>query len=185
MHSRRAVTGDTPNSLARPVATRSSQGSDSQIRPIIGTAARVRGARNRPAAVAEGDGYPTDSSIPTSPIVRNFRYRASIRDGESIALESTLARELAFVLSHTIHHNATIRGMVVKYNAAVMGKNWIHLQDGSGDAKLGTNDVTVTSLDATAKGATVTITGIVRADKDFGSGYSYAIIIEDAKVVKK
>ena len=79
----------------------------------------------------------------------------------------------------------TIRGVVVKYNDAVMGKNWIHLQDGSGDAKLGTNDITVTSLDATAKGATITITGIVRADKDFGSGYSYAIIIEDAKVVKK
>jgi len=79
----------------------------------------------------------------------------------------------------------TIRGVVVKYNDAVMGKNWIHLQDGSGDAKLGTNDITVTSLDATAKGATITITGTVRADKDFGSGYSYAIIVEDAKVVKK
>jgi hypothetical protein len=78
-----------------------------------------------------------------------------------------------------------IRGTVVKYNEAVMGKNWIHLQDGSGDAKLGTNDITATSLDATAKGATITITGIVRADKDFGSGYSYAIIVEEAKVVKK
>ena len=74
--------------------------------------------------------------------------------------------------------------MVVKYNAGVMGKNWIHLQDGSGDAKQGTNDITVTSPDAAAKGETVTIKGIVRTKKDFGAGYSYVVIVEDAKVVR-
>lgn len=79
----------------------------------------------------------------------------------------------------------TIRGKVVKYNAGVMGKNWLHLQDGSGDAKAGTHDITVTSQDPAAKGDTVTIKGTVFLDKDFGSGYSYAIIVEDAKVVKK
>lgn len=78
----------------------------------------------------------------------------------------------------------SIRGMVVKYNAAVMGKNWIHLQDGSGDAGKGTNDITVTSLDEVTKGQTVTIRGTMRTNKDFGSGYTYAIIIEDAKVVR-
>lgn len=35
------------------------------------------------------------------------------RDGPTVDLRSTLGRELIFVLSHTIHHNATIRGMVV------------------------------------------------------------------------
>lgn len=79
----------------------------------------------------------------------------------------------------------TIRGKVVKYNAGVMGKNWLHLQDGSGDAKAGTHDITVTSQDPAAKGDTVTIKGTVFLDKDFGSGYKYAIIVEDAKVVKK
>ena len=79
----------------------------------------------------------------------------------------------------------TVRGKVVKYNAGIMGKNWLHLQDGSGDAKAGTNDITVTSGDGAAKGDTVTITGVLRLDKDFGSGYSYAALIEDAKVEKK
>lgn len=79
----------------------------------------------------------------------------------------------------------TIRGKVVKYNAGVMGKNWLHLQDGSGDAKTGTHDITVTSQDPAAKGDTVTIKGTVYLDKDFGSGYSYAVIVEEAKVVKK
>ncbi|MDQ8154553.1 MAG: nucleotide-binding protein, partial [Gemmatimonadota bacterium] len=46
----------------------------------------------------------------------------------------------------------TIRGVVVKYNPEVMKKNWLHLQDGSGDAAKGTNDITVTTLENTAKG---------------------------------
>jgi hypothetical protein len=81
--------------------------------------------------------------------------------------------------------SVSIRGTVVKYNAGVMGKNWIHLQDGSGDAKLGTNDITVTSLDGAAMGETITIRGTVRTNKDFGAGYSYAVMVEDAKVLKK
>jgi len=79
----------------------------------------------------------------------------------------------------------TLRGKVVKYNPGVMGKNWIHLQDGSGDAAKGSNDITVISMDEVAKGQIVTIKGTVRTNKDFGSGYTYAIIIEDAKVVKE
>jgi len=79
----------------------------------------------------------------------------------------------------------TVRGKVVKYNPGVMGKNWIHLQDGSGDASKGTNDLTVTSMDEAAMGEIVTITGTVYVDKDFGAGYRYPIIIEEAKVVKQ
>jgi len=78
----------------------------------------------------------------------------------------------------------TIRGVVVKYNAEVMKKNWVHLQDGTGDAAKGTNDITVTTLDAVTKGATVTLRGTVKTSKDFGAGYKYAIIVEDAKLVK-
>jgi hypothetical protein len=79
----------------------------------------------------------------------------------------------------------TLRGKVVKYNPGVMGKNWMHLQDGSGDAAKGTHDITVTSQDLVTKGDVVTIKGVVRQDKDFGAGYTYALIVEDAKVVKK
>jgi len=78
----------------------------------------------------------------------------------------------------------TIRGVVVKVNDGVMGKNWIHLQDGSGDAKQGSNDITVTSLDRAAKGETVTIKGTVHTNRDFGSGYSYPVMVEDAKILR-
>ncbi|MBI2406787.1 MAG: nucleotide-binding protein [Gemmatimonadetes bacterium] len=78
----------------------------------------------------------------------------------------------------------TVRGTVVKYNAQVMGKNWIHIQDGSGDAAKATNDVTITTMDETAKGKTITVRGVVKTSKDFGAGYKYAVIIEEAKITK-
>ena len=75
-----------------------------------------------------------------------------------------------------------LRGKVVKFSPHIMGKNWIHLQDGSGDAAAGTNDLTVTT-DVTANvGDTVLVTGALTLDKDFGYGYQYNVIIEDAKV---
>jgi hypothetical protein len=75
-----------------------------------------------------------------------------------------------------------LRGKVVKYSAGIMGRNWIHLQDGTGDATAGTNDITVTSSGTTAVGEIVLVQGTVVLDKDFGAGYRYAVIVEDASV---
>ena len=76
----------------------------------------------------------------------------------------------------------TLRGKVVKFNPQIMGKNWLHVRDGSGDANAHTNDLTLTT-DVTAKvGDTVLVSGKVVLDKDFGSGYKFDVIIEDAKV---
>lgn len=76
----------------------------------------------------------------------------------------------------------TLRGKVVKYNAQIMGKNWLHIQDGSGDATAGTNDITVTTATEAKVGDTVLVSGKLTLDKDFGYGYNYPVIIEDAKV---
>ncbi len=75
-----------------------------------------------------------------------------------------------------------VRGVVVKYNGGVMGKNWIHLQDGSGDPSIGTHDLVATSLDAAAVGDTITVTGTVRTNVDVGAGYTYLLLLEDGKV---
>ena len=73
-----------------------------------------------------------------------------------------------------------VQGKVVKYNAGIMDKNWIHLRDGSGSAADGNNDILVTT-DANAKlGDVVTVSGVVHTNKDFGSGYTYKILIEEA-----
>jgi biotin carboxyl carrier protein len=75
-----------------------------------------------------------------------------------------------------------VRGKVVKVSQNIMGKNWIHIQDGSGDAKKGTNNLVVTSQALPADGDVVTITGTLYKDKDFGSGYKYTVIVEKAEV---
>lgn len=75
-----------------------------------------------------------------------------------------------------------VRGRVVKYNADIMGKNWVHLQDGSGSDADGSNDILVTTSSASNIGAVVTATGVVQTDKDFSAGYAYKVLIEDAKL---
>jgi hypothetical protein len=77
-----------------------------------------------------------------------------------------------------------VRGKVVKFTPGVMGKNWIHLRDGSGAAADGTNDVVVTTKDETKIGDIVLVKGIVRTDRDLGSGYKYAVLVEDATLQK-
>jgi len=73
------------------------------------------------------------------------------------------------------------RGKVVKVNANIMGKNWLHVRDGSGVE--GTNDLTVTTNDILPEiGDTVLVSGVVAVNKDFGMGYKYDILIEDAEV---
>lgn len=79
----------------------------------------------------------------------------------------------------------TVRGKVVKFNGGIMGRNWIHIQDGSGAAADGTNDLLVTSDAAAKVGDVVTVTGTVAVDKDFTAGYAYAVMIENAKIEAK
>jgi hypothetical protein len=73
-----------------------------------------------------------------------------------------------------------VRGKVVKYNPEIMGKNWIHLRDGSGTATANTNDILVTTANQAKLGDIVTVKGTVRTGKDFGAGYSYKVLIEEA-----
>lgn len=74
----------------------------------------------------------------------------------------------------------TVRGKVVKFSLEIMGKNWIHLQDGTGEN--GSNDLTVTTSSMAKVGDTVLVSGEVTTDKDFGYGYKYDVILDDAKV---
>jgi hypothetical protein len=77
-----------------------------------------------------------------------------------------------------------VRGKVVKFTPDVLGKNWIHLRDGSGSAADGTNDVLVVTAGAAAIGDVVLVKGAVHADRDLGSGYAYKVLIEDATLQK-
>ena len=76
--------------------------------------------------------------------------------------------------------NVSVHGKVVKFTAAVMGKNWVHVRDGTGSATDGSDDVTVTTTDEAKVGDVVLVRGVVQTDRDLGSGYKYRVLIEDA-----
>lgn len=73
-----------------------------------------------------------------------------------------------------------IRGQVTKFNAHILDRNWIHIQDGTEyDGKF---DLAITSQAEVATGDVLTFEGKIALDRDFGFGYSYDIIMEEASV---
>ena len=76
-----------------------------------------------------------------------------------------------------------LKGVVTKFNGSIMSRNWIHLQDGTGFESY--KDITVTTNDIAKVGETIVVEGILVLDKDFGSGYKYDAIVEEAKIVKE
>lgn len=77
-----------------------------------------------------------------------------------------------------------VRGKVVKFTPEVMGKNWIHLRDGTGSAADKTDDILVTTKEQTKIGDVVVVKGLVQTDVDLGSGYSYKVLIDGATLSK-
>jgi hypothetical protein len=73
-----------------------------------------------------------------------------------------------------------VRGKVTKFNPNIMGRNWIHIQDGSGSKD--NYDLMITSKDIVRVGDVVVAEGRIAVNQDFGAGYSYPVMIEDAKV---
>ncbi|NLX19954.1 MAG: hypothetical protein GXY53_11855 [Desulfobulbus sp.] len=75
-----------------------------------------------------------------------------------------------------------VRGKIMKVSRMIMGKNWLHLQDGSGDPKKNHHDLVITTTEDVEEGSIITIAGTLAFDRDFGAGYKYEVIVEDAKI---
>lgn len=69
-----------------------------------------------------------------------------------------------------------VTGKCVKINPMIMGRNWLHLQDGTAKDK----DLTVTTTEMVQLGSIVTLEGTIAVNKDFGAGYKYDCILEAA-----
>ena len=74
----------------------------------------------------------------------------------------------------------TLKGTVVKVNNGIMGKNFLHLRDGTGSE--GTNDLTITSQETAHVDDVVEINGLVTVNRDFGFGYNYPLLLEEATI---
>jgi hypothetical protein len=119
-------------------------------------------------------GHPSTSVDKASIEKMDFSGIETPENGKNVA---TLYAEKARLAGKEV----IVRGKVVKYTAGVMKKNWIHLRDGSGSA--GTDDLTVTTNAVVKVGDVVVARGVLNIDQDFGMGYKYEILLEDATVV--
>ncbi|MFQ5423118.1 MAG: nucleotide-binding protein [Phycisphaerae bacterium] len=112
-------------------------------------------------------GTPSPASVKAGDIAR-------LAGGQTVA-------ELFVRKADLVGKRVRLRGRVVKANRGIMGKNWMHIQDGTGDS--GSNDLTVTSVDGyAAPGVTVVVEGTLGVDKNIGAGYVFPVIIEDAVI---
>ncbi len=136
------------------------------------------GVAGASAAGAGGDMAAAHSGVAKTADVRDVKVpKASGPDARTVAEIVTKRAELK---DKTI----LVRGKVVKYTPEVLGKNWIHLRDGSGSASDNTDDVLVTTKDQARIGDVVVVKGVVHTDRDLGSGYSYKVLIEEATLQK-
>jgi hypothetical protein len=77
-----------------------------------------------------------------------------------------------------------VRGKVVKVSVGIMGKNWIHIQDGTGSQAKKNHNLVCTSQDMADVDDVVTVNGVLAKDKDFGGGYKYTAIVEESTIKK-
>ena len=127
---------------------------------VIGSAPMAHGT-----AMSGGSG--TDTASAEEIKVRKAKGPNAYTIKELIADSSRLDRK-----------TIVVSGKVVKVSEGIMGKNWIHIKDGSARNE----KLVVTSKDLPKVGDVVTVSGTLYKDKDFGSGYKYAVIVEEATI---
>ncbi len=131
-------------------------------------------------ASAHGDGMPAGAATGSKAAASSLEKGVKI---EKAAGANAYTVTEVFAKAKSLNKKEVlVRAKVVKVSKEIMGRNWIHLQDGTGDAGKGTHNLVATSQDLPSAGDVVTVKGTVVKDKDFGSGYKYAVILEDTKV---
>lgn len=126
----------------------------------------------------------------------NLMYRTALKENKNLALITQHSDSSVFKNKNTITVKdailqreankdklISIRGQVAKVSKNILNKNWIHIQDGTGSNGV-VERVVFTSTDEPKLGSIITATGFVRVEKNFGSGYVYKIIVENATFSK-
>jgi len=149
--------------------------------PVLYFAPRIDREGEAPAAAAGSQAPPPAPMMPAhgmtgAPATEPLTAKIPPPDG-GVSVADVWTRRAALA-----GKTVTVRGKVVKFNGGILDRNWIHIQDGSGDPKVGTHDLAITSQGVTKVGDIITATGKLATNKDIGSGYKYAVIVEDATI---
>ncbi|HIJ86848.1 MAG TPA: DNA-binding protein [Desulfuromonadales bacterium] len=141
-----------------------------------------------------------DAAVSDTPIKDGTSYKGKSTSGGSKAAAATKDGKIsvakasganAYTVQEIFTNSAklnkkkvVVKGKVVKVSAGIMGRNWIHIQDGTGSQTKKTHNLVCTSKDSAEVDDVVTISGILAKDKDFGGGYKYDAIVEESTVRK-
>ena len=161
------------------------QASDKQTEPATTSgqtndsfASAVKAEKSAPAAAATNESQSSGGSAGAIvPLAELSIEKAAADNGYTVAELFAQAKELT-------GKKVQVRGKVMKVSPAIMGKNWIHIQDGTGNPMDNTHDLVVTTNETIVLDSTVTFEGVITANKDFGAGYKYDAIVEEAVVIK-
>jgi hypothetical protein len=132
--------------------------------------------------LAAGPGNPAGKSAAVSPHtgVPKVAETLDVKVPKAVGANARTVGEIMAKPGDVKDKPVLVRGKVVKFSGGIMGRNWIHLRDGSGAAADKTNDLLVTTTEQAKVGDVITAKGVVRVDKDFGAGYVYKALVEDA-----
>ncbi len=158
---------------------------------VFGSLASASSAAAPAGAAASASGQPTlDPQVLAGIAAQHASVASGPADIGEISVEKAEGKEARTVAEIFAGKAAlkgnlvAVRGKVVKYNPGILGRNWIHLRDGSGSRDTQDDDITVTTTATSAVGDVVLARGTLHLDQDFGAGYAYAVILEDAELVK-
>lgn len=171
-----------PSNLKKEAAMGSTGGGGSSFADALqaeSTASNPHGDMGAPrvgamggAAMGSDPGGSTNAIVPASDVKVD---KATGDNAQTIGECFDKAKELN-------KKKVLVRAKVMKVSKMIMGKNWLHLQDGTGNPMKNTHDLVVTTMAEPEPDSIVVIEGTLHTDKDFGAGYKYAVIIEDAKI---
>lgn len=128
----------------------------------------------------------TDQAVghPTKAEVKNTAGNTPTKPDDSIKVDNIKKAANGITISEALTQKqklagqtVRIRGIVVKYTAKVMKKNWIHIRDSSSS-----KDLAVTTSDTAKKGDVIVVSGKLQLDRDFGYGYVYDVLLEDSAI---
>jgi hypothetical protein len=147
---------------------------------LEGTPARPTAEGEPPAPPHPPAGHPPIGNAPSGPPPNLGPIAVSRASGPHAATVAEVYAKKASLRDKPVR----VHAKVVKVLPGIMGKNWLHVRDGSGSDAGKDNDLTVTTDDVVTVGSVVLVDGVVHTDKDLGSGYNFSVLVEDAKVTK-
>lgn len=119
----------------------------------------------------------------------NFHHASKMEKPSAAKIEVDIKQTKGFTSIKEIYKNKSqltnsiikVKGKVTKFNKNILNRNWIHIQDGT--EHNGNFDLTITSNQNVSIGEIFEFKGFLVVNKDFGAGYKYDVILEQAEVL--